>query len=403
VSAPLATLLQPPAPIGEPALLAALARAAAGLARLDQASAGHPLLPALLHRSRLDAVRRQAAVDGQLIDPWHLAALIEGLRPRRLAGAGSIAEAGGVFEAGRTALALHRWLTAPDFDEEGEVCDALAALRAGPAIGVPLLDAAAGAWRWLDRGGRRAPLRAALVRYWGVTGVLRAPLPLTGAAALRAEADWDLPGWTRSFLHALADEADDTLTLLFDLERGWSAARRAVAGRRRHSHAPRAVDLLAAVPTISATTLARGLGISLKSALALLDGFVRDGVAVEVTGRAARRLFGLSGLAPLAAAVAPPRRPEPGRGRGRPRHLPAESAAPPLPPPAAAPGRFVRHTFDYGDLDAAMAAVDAAIRGARRGLDRLARGDDAGSPDLDDVDGRDDDGSGDEYQDEFDA
>jgi hypothetical protein len=56
-----------------PALLPALARAATACARLDQASAQHPLWPALLHRARLDAVRRQAAVDGFLIDPWHLA------------------------------------------------------------------------------------------------------------------------------------------------------------------------------------------------------------------------------------------------------------------------------------------------------------------------------------------
>jgi hypothetical protein len=30
----------------------------------------------------LEAVRRQAAVDGQAIDPWHLAAVLEGLRLR---------------------------------------------------------------------------------------------------------------------------------------------------------------------------------------------------------------------------------------------------------------------------------------------------------------------------------
>ena len=53
------------------------ARAAAGVARLDQALTGHPLAVAFLHRARLDAVRRQAAVDGQLIDPWHLAAVVD--------------------------------------------------------------------------------------------------------------------------------------------------------------------------------------------------------------------------------------------------------------------------------------------------------------------------------------
>jgi hypothetical protein len=110
-----------------PALLRALARAAAATARLDQASARHPLRPALLHRARLEAVRRQAAVDGFLIDPWHLAALTEGLRPRRMSGARSLAEAGAVFEAGRAALALHRWLTAPDGDQEEEIQAAEAA------------------------------------------------------------------------------------------------------------------------------------------------------------------------------------------------------------------------------------------------------------------------------------
>ncbi|EQD73456.1 hypothetical protein B1A_04942, partial [mine drainage metagenome] len=63
-------------------LASALADAAAGIARLDQALAGHPLAQAFLYRARLEAVRRMAAVDGQLIDPWHLAATIEGLRLR---------------------------------------------------------------------------------------------------------------------------------------------------------------------------------------------------------------------------------------------------------------------------------------------------------------------------------
>jgi hypothetical protein len=60
----------------------ALADASAAIARLDQALASHPLRQAVLHRSRLEAVRRQAAVDGQLIDPWHLVATLEVLRLR---------------------------------------------------------------------------------------------------------------------------------------------------------------------------------------------------------------------------------------------------------------------------------------------------------------------------------
>jgi hypothetical protein len=46
------------------ALAGALARAAGAFARLDQALGSHPLRLAFLHRARLEAVRRQAAVDG---------------------------------------------------------------------------------------------------------------------------------------------------------------------------------------------------------------------------------------------------------------------------------------------------------------------------------------------------
>jgi hypothetical protein len=320
-------------------------------------------------------VRRQAAADGLLIDPWHLAALIDGLRPRRMAGAQSLAEAGAVFEAGRAALALHRWLTAPDPEEEGQIQTALWALQASTATGVALLDAARGAWHWLESGGARAPLRAALVRHWVATGLLRAPLPLTGARALQAEVAWDRPTWIPVFLQALAEEAEITLDLLADLERGWSAARHATAGHRRHSRTPAAVDLLAALPTLSATTLAGMLGIAVKNAGAILDALVRAGVAVEVTGRAARRLFGLRGLAPLAAAVAPPRRPEPGRGRGRPRRVPLE-ADPPAPPagPIAPLHPVARAAFDYSDLEAALRDAEAVMRRTQRSLDQLADG-----------------------------
>jgi hypothetical protein len=369
VTSPLDNLMRAVPPgVADRDTVAALARAVAAIARLDQASTGHPLTPALLHRARLDAARRMAAADGYLIDPWHLAALVEGLRPRRFDGARNLAEAGGVFEAGRAAFALHRWLVAPEFDEEGEVRAAAAALREGPATGVALLDAAAGAWRWLDRGGARPPLRAALVRHWVRTGTSRAPLPLTGAAALRADA---ARGWTAAFLDALAGEAADVLQMLFDLERAWFAARSATAGRRRHSRAPAAVDLLAAAPLLSATTLAAALGVSIKSALEILDALVQDGVAVEVTGRAARRLFGLRGLAPLASAVAPPRRPEPGRGRGRPRVLPIEVEA--TLPPMAPLTPVERRAFDYTDLTGAMDELDAVLRRARRALDGIAR------------------------------
>lgn len=125
-----------------PDIVGALERAAAAIARLDQALAGHPLLPAFLHRARLEAVRRQAAVDGQAIDPWHLAAVLEGLR-LRMDGALRVVDRGAIFDAARHALALHRWITTPDFDEEGLVQRAASALDRPPgAPDTPLLSAA---------------------------------------------------------------------------------------------------------------------------------------------------------------------------------------------------------------------------------------------------------------------
>src|SRR5271156_3375040 len=89
--------------------------------------------------------------------------------------------------------------------------------------------------------------------------------------------------------HALATEAADGRQLLMDLERAWFAARSGVAGRRRDSHAAACVDILAATPLISATTLAAGLGVAVKTAIRLLDSLVAVGVAVEVTRRSKRR------------------------------------------------------------------------------------------------------------------
>ena len=57
----------------------------------------------------------------------------------------------------------------------------------------------------------------------------------------------------------------------------------AVAGRRRHSRAAAAIDLLAAAPLVSATSLATGLGMAVKNAAALLEQFQKAGIVVEVT------------------------------------------------------------------------------------------------------------------------
>jgi hypothetical protein len=372
------SLLRPLLPILDPGLADSLVRAAAALARLDQAAASHPLRPALLYRTQLEAVRRQAAADGAAIDPWHLAALLEGLR-FRMDHALRLIDRGSLFAAARHALALHQWLVAPDFDQEGEVQAAERVLAA--QNGTPLLAAAAGLRQWLGSdghpgaGGARPPLRSALVRFWVRQRVLRLPVPITGARALHADMLWHETAWLPAFLNALADEADEALGLLLTLERAWFVARRAVGSRRRHSRAATAIDILAAAPLVSATSLAAGLGMAVKNAAALLDDFCRAGIAIEVTHRSKRRLFGLTGLAPLRDVVAPPDRPDPTRGRGRPRNNQAGDALDSvvLPMPSGPLTPMDRRQFDYSDLERWMAHMDQTMRGTRRVLRDLAR------------------------------
>jgi hypothetical protein len=179
--------------------------------------------------------------------------------------------------------------------------------------------AAAGLRQWIERDGARPPLRSALVRSWVKLRALRLPLPLTGARALQADVAWQDTAWLVVFLSALADEVDDAFDPLVTLERSWLAARRAVAGRRLHSGAAAAIDILAAAPLVSATSLAAGLGMAVKNAAELLEDFCRAEIAIELTHRSRWRLFGLTGLAPLREVVRPPDRPDPTRGRGRPR------------------------------------------------------------------------------------
>ena len=358
------------------ALLQALEGAAGAIARLDQSLDNHPLLPAFLYRARLEAVRRQASVDGHGIEPWHLAAILEGLRLRMPDYPGvRIIDRSEVFEAARTALGLHQWLVEPDFDQEGEVQDAERHLAGATGL-VGIADAV---WSWLDRGGVRAPVRAALVRQWTKRCLLRAPVPLTGPRALSAEAPTERTAWTIAFLDALSAEATDSLDLLRSLERGWASARARAPAQRRTSRAALAVDVLAAAPLMSATTLARAVGMSIKCAGELLERFVAEEIAVEVTHRSARRLFGLAGLAPVREVTAPPRRPLPGRGRGRPRwEEPPEPEPPPAPPPPVS--HWNRPQIDYSALEEAMAYCDQIIRETRQRLGGLPAGSTARKP-----------------------
>jgi hypothetical protein len=206
--------------------------------------------------------------------------------------------------------------------------------------------------------------------------VLVAPCPLlSAAAALRADVPWARELWSGEFLDAVAQEAEDGITLLASLERHWFAGRRRRAGRRRDSRAAAAVDILAAAPLVSATSLGQALGMATKNATRLLEGFVVLGIASEVTHRSKRRLYGLKHLTPLREIAAPPRRPLPGRRPGRPstaslagqdhenasldEHGLGRPPCPPLPP-------LERREYEFGELDRWLDLADQAIRRAQR-------------------------------------
>ena len=368
----------------------ALERAAAAIARLDALLAGHPLTPAWLWRSRLEAVRRQAAADGLLIDPWHLAAVIEGVRFRMDRGL-AIIDRGAIFAAARHALSLWRWFAQTDEAQMQAIEHAAAALAASEAAS-PLIAAAVGARAWLDRHGRHAQdgerpaLRAALAQYWQRRGLVPVAAPLlSGTRAFGREAPKAIEAWVAAFLGALAEEAEAGIALLRLLEREWLAARSAVRDHRRDSHAAAAIDVMAAAPVVSATSLARGLHIAVKNAAALLDSFVARGIAIEVTHRSKRRLFGLTHLAPLREDALMPRRarraggPIRGRGPGGWPHgaLPdAEDAGgsdAPSPRRRLALSPIEREEFKLTGLDDWMREADEVIRRSQAILDRLAQ------------------------------
>ena len=118
-----------------------------------------------------------------------------------------------------------------------------------------------------------------------------------------------------------------------------------------------------------------------KNALELLTGLCADEIVIEVTHRSKRRLFGLAGLAPLRDEISPPRRPEPGRGRGRPPAIRIDvEQVPASPPPPEHPMTPVeRRSINYSELEGAMAHLELTIRDTRLTLDALARREPASS------------------------
>lgn len=298
-------------------LYAALTRVAVSMGRLDQRLHNHPLLPAILFRERLEAARVCAGVDGYVINPWYLAAELEGLRPR-LAGE-DVTDRGAFVDNAKIAFEQYQWLVRPTSIQRVHIQQAAKLLHSEAAAVGPLLGAARTFHCWIEAGNGRSPMRGALVSFWQETKLLRIGLPLTGARAFASGTSWEQSKWITCFLNALADEAEGIHARVTGIEHQWHHARAHSGARRCNSRAGTAIDLIAAFPVLSATRLAGLLGVSVKSACLLLERFLAEGLVTEVTHRTRRRLFALKGFEPLREVVRSPKRPVAGRKRGRPR------------------------------------------------------------------------------------
>lgn len=338
-------------------IAAVLTRTVLRCGQLDQQIYRHPLRDVILFRSRLEAARHCAAVDGFLVDPWHLAAVLEGLRPR-IRGVDAF-ERGTEIDAVRAAFTQYQWLANPTGLQRKAITQARAVARPLTQRLGPFVGSALAFRHWIEDGESRAPFRGALMEIWRESGVLRAPLPLTGAAAFRSGTSWSVQSWVPRWLGALEEEAEAICTMARTLEASWHAARLQAGGQRCTSRARAAIDVIAAHPVISATTLAMRLSMSIKAACQLLERFLEKELIVEVTHRSARRLFALQDMAPLRETVQPRANMVAGRKRGRPRASAIEEDVnfegtgavqdfSPLEPWAP----------DYSELEAAIAAID---------------------------------------------
>ncbi|WP_025829162.1 hypothetical protein [Acetobacter okinawensis] len=227
----------------------------------------------------------------------------------------------------------------------------------------PLLGGALAFRQWIETGHGRVPLRGALVRLWCEDGLLRTPLPLTGAAAFRSGTSWTARNWVPAWLSAIGDEAEAIRAMARALEASWRQARLQAGDQRRNSRASAAIDVIAAHPVISATSLAARLSMSIKAACLLLERFLERGLIVEVTHRSARRLFALRDMEPLQEVVQPRQKTIPGRKRGTPR----ATGMPEVPPVEDSSVQrdfqpLERWAPDYSELEAAMAEVDLLCR-----------------------------------------
>lgn len=327
----------------------------AAIVRLDQRLTMHPLLHAFLFRSRLDAIERQAAVDGEVVDPFRLVAVLEGLP---LCQPDSPEDRMLQHDASWCAYDLYAWLAHPGGRRQRSINAALRAIEGeDPDQGI-LLQAAEAYYRWIwKRNRRRAPMRAALVTAWQNAGLFAAPVPLTAPAAFRPDAPTDRIEWIADFLHELQLEAVRFDDLLSRMEYAWTFARRAVRGQRSTNRAGLVVDLLMLHPLASATGIAHCTGLSINAALQILERLQDQGIVVEVTNRSARRLFAMRAFEGISDCIRPPQR----RSRGKTTRDEPEIASSSFSPVLKRIQRDELPPLDYTDLDQALAAADRAV------------------------------------------
>jgi hypothetical protein len=374
------------------AIVAALERAALAVGRLDAALAGHTLRPAWTFWTHLDTACRHAGTDGRKVDLFRLAAYLYGL-PLKLNFNLAKGDRGADLSALAYAVNLRSWASDPDHEQQRARSEALALLH---RIGDPhpaLIGAALGLRDWIAREGGRAPIRASLPVYLHERSVTRQVLPpLTGGDALKAGA-FDPDSFTIRFLDALERGAENARGLLWTLETEWRQARMALAqtgrdGERASSRRPQAVDMLAASPLLTVSALAHAIGATVEGASRILDDLVRREIAAEVTGmsgRGARRLYGLKRLLPIRAETTGARRRPSGGRPGRPKkiltppfgELPEEPQGTATVEPTQPPvwGHREPFAFDFEALDRLNAEAADRTRHVHRILERIARGD----------------------------
>ena len=371
-------------------IVTALEDAAVAVGRLDAALAGNPLRRAWTFWSELDAARRHAGADGMRVDLFRLAAHLHGL-PLRLSDTASAPERGREIAGLNYAVGLRSWMAAPDPDQLRLRDIALDSLQVCGGGQPALVATAQGMLAWLAGQGSRPAIRAAVPLYLRDRGItIHALAAITGGDALRAGPD-DPDGFMVRFLDAVRREAADGRDLLLTMEREWRGAKLQVdhrTGARSNSRLPAAVDLLASSPLLSITALAEALGCSVEGASRMLEALVQLEVAAEVTGRGARRLYGLRRLLPIRAETTAAQRRARGGPRGRPKRVLtapfselADDAGVAVGTPDAEPARLAAVSFDFDALDRLIAAADERTRGVRRLLARVARGEKPFPPD----------------------